>query len=168
MKSYNKEEFILMVHKSDSMGHLLENLNVKKAGGNYSTMKRRIIMWDIDISHWNKTKKIRQGYRNKDLGKQNTIPLDKILVENSTYSSTYALKNRLLSENIFEYKCYKCSNTIWLAGKIPLELEHINGIRSDNRLNNLTLLCPNCHALTPTYRSKNKKKKFLYGPVASM
>ena len=47
----------------------------------------------------------------------------------------------------------------WMGEPIPLELEHINGNHLDNRLENLTILCPNCHALTPTYRGKNIKRK---------
>lgn len=47
---------------------------------------------------------------------------------------------------------------MWNGELIPLELEHINGINNDNRLENLTLLCPNCHAQTPTYRGKNIKR----------
>ena len=55
-------------------------------------------------------------------------------------------------------KCYNCNLTNWLGFNIPLELEHINGDNRDNRIENLILLCPNCHALTPTYRGKNKHK----------
>lgn len=50
-----------------------------------------------------------------------------------------------------------CGNTEWLDKHIPLELHHINGNHKDNRLSNLQLLCPNCHALTDNYRGKNIK-----------
>ena len=42
---------------------------------------------------------------------------------------------------------------------IPLELHHINGINTDNRLENLKFLCPNCHAFTDSYRGKNSRKE---------
>ncbi len=84
------------------------------------------------------------------------IPLNEILVENSSYQS-FKLRNRLLKGGLMQAKCYSCKNTTWLEKPIPLELEHVNGNHSDNRIENLTLLCPNCHALTPTYRGKNKK-----------
>jgi hypothetical protein len=62
-----------------------------------------------------------------------------------------------LKEKIFEYRCYKCNNVEWLGQPISLELEHKNGNHFDNRLENLTILCPNCHAQTETYCSKNKR-----------
>jgi 5-methylcytosine-specific restriction endonuclease McrA len=63
---------------------------------------------------------------------------------------------RLISENVFERKCYNCKQTTWLEKDIPLELHHIDGDHSNNELSNLTLLCPNCDALTDNYRGKNK------------
>jgi predicted HNH restriction endonuclease len=51
----------------------------------------------------------------------------------------------------------RCELTEWLGQPIPLELHHVNGERTDHRLENLQLLCPNCHALTDTYRARNKQ-----------
>lgn len=60
------------------------------------------------------------------------------------------------SNSLF-HKCESCNLEEWLGNKIPLELDHINGVNNDNRIENLRILCPNCHALTPTYRGKNIK-----------
>jgi Zn finger protein HypA/HybF involved in hydrogenase expression len=80
------------------------------------------------------------------------------LIKDSVHGgSSSSLRIRLIKEKYFEHKCYCCNNTLWLDKPIPLELEHVNGDKFDNRIENLTLLCPNCHALTPTYRGKNKK-----------
>ena len=81
-------------------------------------------------------------------------PLTEILVENSNYQS-FKLAKRLLKEGYKERKCEMCGNTHWCNYLIPLELHHINGIKTDNRLENLQMLCPNCHALTDNYRGKN-------------
>jgi hypothetical protein len=56
------------------------------------------------------------------------------------------------------HRCQKCQNTEWLAQRIPLELDHIDGDRFNNCRNNLQLLCPNCHAFTETYKGKNMKR----------
>jgi len=84
------------------------------------------------------------------------------MVENFAYSSG-ALKKRLIQEGVFEHKCYGCGARTWrnIETKelvpINLELEHKNGNHCDNRLENLTLLCPNCHSYTKCYRGRNKE-----------
>jgi len=84
------------------------------------------------------------------------IPLEDIVIKglHPQYQSN-KLRLRLLEEGYFESKCYNCNLTTWLNNPIPLELEHIDGNPSNNLINNLTLLCPNCHAFTQTYRGRN-------------
>lgn len=82
--------------------------------------------------------------------------MELLLVKDSNISS-YRLKNRLFKENILKNECSKCGlGNIWLGEPISLQLEHKNGNHSDNRLENLCILCPNCHSQTPTFcRSKS-------------
>jgi 5-methylcytosine-specific restriction endonuclease McrA len=86
------------------------------------------------------------------------IPLDKILIKDSTYKSTHNLKNRLYKESILEKICSSCQLSSWLGEDLNLELDHINGDRTDNRLENLRILCRNCHGLTDTFAGLNKGK----------
>jgi 5-methylcytosine-specific restriction endonuclease McrA len=70
----------------------------------------------------------------------------------------------------FSNTCMKCGGTEWFGNPIPLEMHHINGISKDNSVENLMMICPNCHTFTNTYKSKNKtpdrsyRKKY-YTPV---
>lgn len=134
-----------------SKAQLLKLIGVAPFGGNYRILNDLIEKNSIDISHF-KGKGWNKGILGIDRSK---IPLEKILVKNSSYSCSSSLRIRLIKRGIFEKKCYMCNNTLWLGHEIPLELEHKNGDKRDNRLENLTLLCPNCHALTPTYRGRN-------------
>ncbi len=62
---------------------------------------------------------------------------------------------RLLTE-LFGYKCSICNISEWNNKKLVLELEHKDGHSDNNELENLCLICPNCHSQTPTYKGKNK------------
>ena len=90
----------------------------------------------------------------KDSGTK--IPLEEILLGNYPQYQSNKLRIRLIEEKYFDRKCYRCNNKEWLGLPIPLELEHIDGNSNNHLFTNLTLLCPNCHALTETYRGKNK------------
>lgn len=97
-----------------------------------------------------------QGNKGGTKVKNSKISTEDILTNKKSFQS-HKLKIRLLQENYFERKCYNCNNSKWLDKEIPLELHHKNGNNQDNSLENLILLCPNCHALTDNYRSKNIK-----------
>jgi len=84
----------------------------------------------------------------------NPIPLSEILVKDSIYQSN-KLRKRLIKAGLKSHQCETCGLVEWLGSPIPLELDHINGDKHDNRLPNLRIICPNCHALTDTYRGKN-------------
>lgn len=151
---WTDEQLIEACKTSRSIRQILSKLGLKEAGGNYSIIKRKIKEKELDISHFTG-----RGWNTGLIVKPNPPkPLNEILTINSTYQSN-KLRQRLLKESVFEHKCSNCNNSEWLGNSIPLELEHINGDSSDNRLENLTLLCPNCHSLTPTYRGKNIKLK---------
>lgn len=88
--------------------------------------------------------------------KGNAIPLIEILSGKHPQYQSNKLRLRLLKEEIFKHECDSCKLRKWLNKPIPLELEHKDGNSSNHELENLRLLCPNCHAQTDTYRGKNK------------
>ena len=115
----------------------------------YDTYKKYAVKYDCFIKNQGG-----KGLPGKSSDKK--IPLLDILKGLHPQYQSNKLRIRLLEEKVFEHKCYSCNLTEWLNKPIPLELEHINGKSSDHRLENLTLLCPNCHSFTDTYRGKNK------------
>ena len=66
------------------------------------------------------------------------------------------MRKRLFSEKVKDEKCEVCGLTEWLGKKLSLEVDHKDGNRYNHNLNNLQILCPNCHSQTETYRGKNK------------
>ncbi len=153
-RSWTIEQLYNATVKSTSYRQVLALLNLREAGGNYDQLKKYIKENNFDISHF-KGKAWNKGL--KGFGKPH-IPLENILIQNSTYQS-YKLKNRLFRVNLKPKSCEECGwATTTKAGYLPLELDHINGDRHDNRLENLRILCPNCHSLKPTHRGRNRNK----------
>ena len=125
-----------------------------QTGANVIWITNRIRDLNIDTTSWlgkaHMTGKINEGFKR--------IPLSDILIENSNYTSNASLKIRLLREGLLKYHCYRCGISEWLGEKLSLQLEHKNGNHTDNRIENLCLLCPNCHSLTDTFAGKNINK----------
>lgn len=150
-RTYTEEEFIEAVKNSLSIRRVLITLGLTPFGGNYLLVKRRIKSLNLNASHFTG-----QGHlKDKTHNWTTRIPLSNILINNSTYLWTSCLRKRLIREGILNKICSSCAIKEWLGHPMPLELDHINGKRTDNRLENLRLLCPNCHALTPTHAGKN-------------
>lgn len=86
-------------------------------------------------------------------------PLEELLVAERPQTSRSHLKQRLIDAGIKENRCEACGITDWLGEPLNMALHHINGIGKDNRLENLRILCPNCHAQTPNYGGRNGHRR---------
>jgi len=151
---YSIEDLKSAVSKSTSWSATLQSLGRSKTGGAVRKAKRLVEEHKIDTTHflgqsWAKGKSgiFSQSWKPR--------PLEDILKENSPFS-TKDLKKRLFKEGLKEEKCERCGLTEWQGEKMPLQLDHINGDNTDNRWENLKILCPNCHCLTPTWGSKKR------------
>ena len=83
------------------------------------------------------------------------IPVSTLLNADRVTQRTH-LKMRLLSATLLRNECYECGLVTWRDKPLALELDHTNGNKRDNRLENLRMLCPNCHSQTSTYAGRNK------------
>jgi hypothetical protein len=120
-------------------------------------LKKRIQELNIDVAHIKTKTSISNDFVKYKLAD--------ILVSNSNYASMVRLKLRLIKELKWEEKCSVCNLTKWMDKPIPLEIDHINGIHTDNTITNIRFICPNCHAQTDTYKGKNKKTYIERGKV---
>lgn len=151
VRGWTDEQLTDAVKVSDSWAEVIRAVGLKTHAGNYKTVQRHASRLGLDTAHF-----VSKSW----VGTRATHPtrrsLKDILIENSSYNTSH-LKARLLKEGLKEYVCEGCSLVEWMGVPIPLETDHVNGINTDNRLENLRLLCPNCHALTETWRGRNKR-----------
>ena len=149
----NKDILLSIINDSKSQKEVLEKMKIRSAGGNFRTLQKYIKLYNLDTSHFIKNY---EGMVN--FMKNSTIPLNKILVENSTYNRK-DLKKRLYSTGLKERKCELCGQgEEWNSKHMSLILDHENGVHNDNRIENLRIVCPNCNATLDTYAGKNNKK----------
>lgn len=128
-----KEEYQAAVQNAKSLAGVARNLGIFAGGGNYATIKRNIAKYELDTSHFTGQAWNRENWSAK--------PNHKV-----------SIKLKLIRERGHQCQGDGCGITEWLKQPVPLELEHIDGNSSNNDYSNLLLLCPNCHALTPTWR----------------
>lgn len=149
------EELKQHVQDSKTIREVLTKLNISLGGGTHRILKQRLEVEGIDYSHIPLGRDHRKG-RTFPVPRS-AIPLGEILVEHSTYY-TGALKHRLIKEGVLSCKCMGCGLTnTWNNKPLVLELDHVDGVSDNHQLENLRLLCPNCHSQTSTFRGHNRK-----------
>lgn len=137
-----------MIKNSITYSEVMKKLGYTcNRGSSFQGLKRYIKSNNIDTSH----------LKGKSHGTSNNTKytLDEILIEDSKYSNLTKLKKRIIQANLIEYKCSSCGINSWNGKPLTLQLHHINFDNRDNRIENLTFLCPNCHSLTENFCRKS-------------
>lgn len=151
---WSKEDFIIAVKQSTSISEVLRFFGIPANRGSYynKLFHQSVKELNLDISHI-------ISNVNKRKNRFKKIPTEELLVKGK-YKSTSSFKKRLLKEDLLQDKCYECNLLPeWNNKPLSLQLDHVNGDNTDNRLENLRLLCPNCHSQTETYAGSKKKKE---------
>ncbi len=136
---YTKELLAPIVIDCLNWSQVCRKLGVKEATGAQTHVKKRCMDFGIDFSHftgkvWRKGKKF-----------PNKRPIEDYFKRNR-FISSHSFKLRLIKEGIKKDECENCKYSEWMGERIVLELDHINEDHFDNRLENLKVLCSNCHA----------------------
>ena len=149
-----KQEFQELLDASDGIVDVLRKLNLDPYNGNHKTIHARVEEDGLNLDKLNSNRIIATSKRMVCVAK---LSDEEVFCEKSSYCRQH-LKNRFLDK--VKYECCECKvGDIYNGKSITLQLDHINGINDDNRIENLRLLCPNCHSQTTTYSGKRLKKE---------
>lgn len=152
-----KEDLEKIVKTSSTITAILSHFGLSNKGGQSKTLQRRLVEDSIDFSHIPLGRGANKGTKKLTPNHQRT--LESVLVEGSTYNRCH-LKKRLLDLGLLKNQCNECGQLPeWNGKPLSLQIDHINGVSNDNRLENLRILCPHCHSQTPTFAGRNLKKE---------
>ena len=144
------------VKESRTINEVLTKMGRNTSSGAYKSFKKYIAKNNIDTSHFLTQKEVIEKMFSS--GKLKKIPNNEMFITNSLVTRS-VIKNRILRENLLEYKCVFCyNNGEWMGKKISLILDHINGKNNDHRLENLRFVCPNCNSTLDTHCRGTKKR----------
>ena len=135
--NYLDPKFKEIILSSPNCSSALKSLGLQAKGGNFATIKQKVYKLGINIDHWSNGRNWNKGLQLKSW---------------ENYSTVACIKKHLIK--ILGHKCENCLISIWYDFPICLEVHHIDGDRTNNKLENLQLLCPNCHSMTDNWRGK--------------
>lgn len=145
-------QFISLVKESINISEILFKLGYSVNGNSWGFSQVRKRMESLNL-----TSADFKGKNNlSDYHREHTIPSEKLFTKKGRHNR-HIVRKRIIRDKLLPYKCAICGIHVWNGKTLSLELDHINGINDDNRLENLRFLCPNCHSQTTTYGSRNSQ-----------
>ena len=149
---YGDADLRVAIANSRSWAEALRRLGYCPSGGNWKTLKKRAALLGVSTAHFDPHAASRERSR------RSRTPLTEILTEGSTFSRT-CLKQRLYDEGLKKPECELCGqNDDWRGERMAMILDHVNGVRDDNRLENLRIICPNCAATLDTHCGRKNRE----------
>lgn len=149
---YTKEMLIPLVKDSISTMDVVRKLGLRVAGGNHRRISELIKLYEIPVEHF-----LGQASRTGISPKNKRTTSEILVIREDRIKENVTILRRALIENGISHKCLWCGlPPEWNGKHLVLQVDHINGIYYDNRIENLRFLCPNCHTQTNTFGSKHK------------
>jgi hypothetical protein len=149
INEYSKTDLLQLINCSDSYKNFLSKLGYSSSGNAYRHTKKYLDSVGVDYSKLTKDK-----WSSKEKS------IEEVFISGINFCNK-SLKIKILKYGLLDYVCVICDNNgEWMGEKLSLHLDHINGDSTDNRIENLRFLCPNCHSQTETYAGKNNKNTF--------
>ncbi len=146
----NKDAVAEAIAHSSSIKEALAYLNLRGAGGNYKSFKTACLKHDLSIPQWDRAGQLQA------LAKNRVRSNDDVFVVDSDYNNRGNIKKRMFAIGIPNI-CNECGQPpVWNGKPLTLQLDHINGVWNDNRIENLRILCGHCHSQTSTFCGGNK------------
>ena len=150
---WSKERLEDTVKQANCWFNWLEILDIPKRGYNYRTLKNKASDYGLDVSHFN------YEYAKTHNGGRSAVSQTTSEFFSPNNSHNMGILKREYIERILggEAKCEICGIKTWLGKPIVLQIHHLDGNHKNNSVDNLQLLCPNCHTQTDTYSNKKRK-----------
>jgi len=153
MRSWSDDELTVAVISNITMAGTLRELGLSTSPGNYKFVGARIKSLGLDTTHF-------RGRSHGSSISPRAKSLEEYLTLGSAIGSSY-LKTKVLRAGLLRNQCFECKlEPSWNGKDLTLQLDHINGDSSDNRIDNLRILCPNCHTQTKTFTGKNLPSRY--------
>lgn len=147
------EQFVELLKNSSTISEVLFKLGYSVKGNSWGFAKIRQRMSDLNLDG--------SIFKGKSpitkYGSLHKVNASDILKPNCKHARS-VLRRYVIKNNLIPYRCAICGCVEWQGRTLSLELDHINGINNDNRIENLRFLCPNCHSQTTTYGSRNQQR----------
>ena len=146
VKKISDDEIVQAIRESQTMSQACSKLPMS-----FNAFKRRA----VSLGLYNPNR----GGKGTNKPSKRKISTTDILNGDHPQYQTFKLKRRLIDEGYLKNECSNCGISEWNGKFLPLELDHIDGNPTNHDIDNLRMLCPNCHSQTETFRAKNKRKK---------